>query len=224
MLSRVVKHLRHNVVAYVALFFAISGTAVAVGLPRNSVNSRHIVDGGVRRADVANNAINAARVRDVERSVSIPLGSFWDCEQAGVGRDLDWTNDADGNADRFSNNFEGVIRWDDVTGSGDDQSTVCAEFMVPTDAVDDVELRVHAGKQQELGPTVEQITGNVDGHTHTEDMVAGTAPTTYTFPTDIGFTSGDTIKVSISAHSPVGSILDDGVDVYSVDFVYRATQ
>lgn len=225
MFARAVNHVRHNAVAYLALFIAMSGTAYAVGLPRNSVSSPNIVNGEVKRVDIARNAVNAPRVKDVARAISIPLGSFADCEDPAVGRDLDWTNDVDANADRaISSNLDRVIRWDDSAGQGDDQSTVCSEFTVPPDAVDDFALRVNAGKQQESGPTTEQITANLSGFSHTEDMVAGTAQTSYVFPTDIGFTSGDTIRVSVTAHAAAGSLIDDSVEVHAVDFVYRSRQ
>lgn len=52
MSRRIRDHARGNVVAYVALFFAISlGTAWALG--EDSVKSKHIKDGQVRTADVA---------------------------------------------------------------------------------------------------------------------------------------------------------------------------
>lgn len=43
-------HIRSNVVGYVALFFALSGAAYALGT--NEVKSRHIKDGAVRAVDV----------------------------------------------------------------------------------------------------------------------------------------------------------------------------
>lgn len=53
MLERLGSHVRHNVVAYLALFFAIGGTAVAVTTaPRNSVVSKSIKDGAVKARDV----------------------------------------------------------------------------------------------------------------------------------------------------------------------------
>ncbi len=50
MAKRVGKHLRGNVVAYVALFFAL-GMGTAWALERNSVRSKHIVDGQVQVRD-----------------------------------------------------------------------------------------------------------------------------------------------------------------------------
>ncbi|MDQ3729340.1 MAG: hypothetical protein M3355_07085 [Actinomycetota bacterium] len=55
MSHRIRTHLKHNVIGYVALFFSLSlGTAWALGT--NSVKSKHIKDGQVRSADVANDS------------------------------------------------------------------------------------------------------------------------------------------------------------------------
>jgi len=55
---------RGNAVAYVALFFALAGGAYASGAlaPANSVNSQAIINGQVKRADLANGAVSASKV------------------------------------------------------------------------------------------------------------------------------------------------------------------
>ena len=57
---------RHStVVAYLALFVALGGTSyAAVSLSKNSVRSKHIKNGQVKRADLRNNALNAEKVQD----------------------------------------------------------------------------------------------------------------------------------------------------------------
>src|SRR5688572_20630499 len=57
-------HIRSNVVAYVALFFALGlGTAwAATELGKNDVRSRHIKNGGVRTKDLANDAVTSPKV------------------------------------------------------------------------------------------------------------------------------------------------------------------
>ena len=57
---------RHGtVIAYLALFVALSGTSyAAVTLSNNSVLSRHIKAGQVKRSDLANKAGNASKVAD----------------------------------------------------------------------------------------------------------------------------------------------------------------
>lgn len=52
-----------NVVATLALFIALGGTSfAAVTLAKNSVRSSHITNGQVKRADLANRAVNSAKV------------------------------------------------------------------------------------------------------------------------------------------------------------------
>ena len=55
------KHLRSNVVGYVAVFLALSGTATAL-TGSNTVFSDDITDGEVKTADVATDAIRAAKI------------------------------------------------------------------------------------------------------------------------------------------------------------------
>ena len=60
-------HLRTNIVGYVALFIALSGSAYAIdgGLPgQDQVGSADIIDGEVFSADVRNNQIFSGDVRD----------------------------------------------------------------------------------------------------------------------------------------------------------------
>ena len=66
MSSAIRTHLRDNLVAYVALFFAL-GVGTAWALDRNSVKSRHIANGQVRSADVADEESGRALVgNDIE--------------------------------------------------------------------------------------------------------------------------------------------------------------
>ena len=52
------------IVACVALLLALTGSAIAAGVAKNSVRSAQIVDGTVRTLDVRDNAINSAKVAD----------------------------------------------------------------------------------------------------------------------------------------------------------------
>ena len=61
--NRIGEHFRGNVVAYVALFFALGGSAYAVtALDRNSVRSKHIVNGQVKTPDLANGAVTEEKL------------------------------------------------------------------------------------------------------------------------------------------------------------------
>ena len=59
------RHLRNNVVGYLALFVALSGTAyAAVELGKNDVRSRHIKNGQVKIKDLAADAVTSPKVAD----------------------------------------------------------------------------------------------------------------------------------------------------------------
>lgn len=50
------------VISCVALFMALTGSALAVGIAKNSVRSAQIVDGSVRSIDLRDNAVSAAKI------------------------------------------------------------------------------------------------------------------------------------------------------------------
>jgi len=58
------RHIRSNVVGYVALFFALSAGAYAAGLAPDSVRSKHIKNGQVKTQDVADDSLDQLDVRD----------------------------------------------------------------------------------------------------------------------------------------------------------------
>lgn len=51
-----------TIISCLALFLALTGSAFAVGVAKNSVRSAQIVDGTVRTVDVRDNAVNAAKI------------------------------------------------------------------------------------------------------------------------------------------------------------------
>src|ERR1700761_2560509 len=64
MFSRIVGHLRGNLVGYVALFAALGGTSyAAVRLPPGSVTTSALAKGAVTNAKLANNSVGTANLR-----------------------------------------------------------------------------------------------------------------------------------------------------------------
>ena len=62
-MRRVGEHFRGNVVGYLGVFLALTGTAVA--LPgTNTVDSGDIINGEVRRGDIAGSAVNSSKIAD----------------------------------------------------------------------------------------------------------------------------------------------------------------
>ncbi len=66
------RYIRSNLLGFVAIFLALSGLAVAAGLPKNSVKSKQIKDGQVKSADVADNGLTGV---DINESTLQGLGS-----------------------------------------------------------------------------------------------------------------------------------------------------
>lgn len=65
MLGRLGRHVRQQFVGYIALFVALGGVSyAAVALPKNSVGTKQIAKGAVKKADLGNNAVTSAKVKD----------------------------------------------------------------------------------------------------------------------------------------------------------------
>ena len=64
MLARLRSHLRSNVIGYLALFVALSGSAYAVTAPRNSVGSKSIRNGQVKSPDLHDNGVAGVDLQD----------------------------------------------------------------------------------------------------------------------------------------------------------------
>jgi trimeric autotransporter adhesin len=65
--NRISSHIRSNIIAYAALFFALSGTAYAIDGPlpgQNQVGSLDIINGEVANDDLANNSIGTDKIAD----------------------------------------------------------------------------------------------------------------------------------------------------------------
>jgi len=64
MSARLRRHIRSNVIGYVALFVALSGSAYAVTAPRNSISSKSIRNGQVKSPDLQDNGVASVDLQD----------------------------------------------------------------------------------------------------------------------------------------------------------------
>jgi hypothetical protein len=79
MLRRVLNHVQRNLVAYLALFIALSGTSFAAAslvIPANSVGSKQIRNGSIQRIDVSRKAVASLRGQRGPRGPEGPAASF----------------------------------------------------------------------------------------------------------------------------------------------------
>lgn len=64
-MSRLVTHIRHNVIGYLALFVALGGTSYAAfSLPRNSVGTRQLRNGAVTNKKLGRGAVAPTNLSD----------------------------------------------------------------------------------------------------------------------------------------------------------------
>ena len=63
MLSKLGSHVRHNVVGYIALFFAVTGVAYAATLPKNSVGTAQLKKNAVTTPKVKKAAVTGPKLR-----------------------------------------------------------------------------------------------------------------------------------------------------------------
>jgi hypothetical protein len=98
MFARLAKHLRNNIVGYVAVFIALSAGAYAAGLKKNSVKSKQIKDGAVVSVDVGDDSLTGVDVQeptlhgvDADRLGGSPREDFVQGAQDVGGSDLTGT-------------------------------------------------------------------------------------------------------------------------------------
>jgi hypothetical protein len=121
------------VVACIALFVSLSGAGYAAfSLPRNSVQSKHIVNGQVKAPDIGANAVNGAKVQDdsltggdVDESTLGPLAPeaihvVADEDMANGWKNLDPFNWA---AFSYYKDLEGVVHLSGVLNTSDATSS-----------------------------------------------------------------------------------------------------
>jgi hypothetical protein len=74
-MSRLITHVRHNVIGYLALFVALGGTSYAAfSLPKNSVGTRQLRNGAVTNHKLANGSVGAKKLDGKSIAGSV---AFW---------------------------------------------------------------------------------------------------------------------------------------------------
>lgn len=199
----------------------VSGGDLTVGATKFVVNQ---TSGLITSASV-----DATSVVDTTRYISFPLRSFVEC-QTDAGADIGFDTTADALPDFVNSATDGtglILRFDDVTGTEDQNSEVCNNFTVPPDYASGGHFRVRALKDAHAGATeVMNCAVSVNGaalQTAGTVTVSVLATTPYSCtPTIASLAANDSVSYSLSITS--GTTMDDQVDIASVEFVYTATQ
>jgi hypothetical protein len=180
--SRLGRHLRSNVVAYLALFVAMSGTAYATAtigssdIKRDAVLSRHIKNGEIRQADLNNFAVTGAKV--VNGSIT-----HVDLKKASSGFD-------DVDADKFAGHPIGDFVRDatnPLQGSGDIGGVVVRGYKLDTttstgvDFSNGVSLQTDsvAGHVRLCTNTGLSYVAYIDGNRNSGTLLTGTCETAF---------------------------------------------
>ena len=175
------------------------------------------------------NALTAAYITNITRSVSIPLRSWLECttDAGGVITPTDGT-DAHPNLANSATNGLGFSLSFDATGGSVDTDYVCSQIPVPRDYASSGYLVFRATKGAETGANSEvlncqgSINGAALGAAGTV-TTSGTASAAYVCgPTLTALAAGDSLGLTFNITS--GGTADDAVNVYSVAFEYLAIE
>ena len=180
-------------------------------------------------AEISNDAVTAAKIPNLTRSVAIPLPGFADCGTGVVGF-LDFISSADAKADYVTFGSVGSrisLLFDSTAGSPDQDSPICAGFSVPLDYASGGEIRLNATLTTAPDPATEVLNCSAGrnfsahGASGTVSIPAnGNAFYTCT-PTLTGLAAGEYVDFFLMITS--NGTMDDAVRINSLEFRYVAT-
>lgn len=182
---------------------------------------------------LATGEIGATEIADVTRAISFPLFSFVECT-TNAATALKFTDGTDA-LPNFNNSstdgLGGTIRFDDTGSSEDETTKICNSFMVPSDYASGGTFRVRALKDGATATNSEDINCAVSVNGAALEAagtisvsVAATGSYICT-PTIAALAVNDSVSYNLTITSETGAgLMDDTVDIASVEFVYTSTQ
>jgi hypothetical protein len=240
---------RQNVLGLVAIFIALSGTAVAAQMatphgaktakakkgrrgpagpagPQGSAGLSTGPAGGdltgtYPAPTIANDAVGPAKIQNAARSVNLPLGSFYDVD---FNTAIPFTGSGGINQANFVSSTALVIEYDAAPGPGQqDDSHISTTLSVPPDYASGGSIAIRASKSADFG-AAETLSCNVsvDGSAASPTAIAtitSAANTAYTLTPSATYAPGDSVALICNAVAT-----DNFVYITSIEFRYTATQ
>lgn len=211
---------------------------VGNGTPGNTLNGEDLyvegdveVDGSVQfdgsfTAGVSE--IDSTEIANVERRINLPLFSWIECD-TDAGTQIGFGESVDALPDFINSSTDGTgftLRFDATSGSEDQNTSICSQFMVPADYASGGSFRVRYAKPSSAGATeVINCSVSVNGAAL---QAAGTATTASTnasaacSPTISSLAANDSVSANFYITS--GTTMDEYVEFLAVSFLYTATQ
>jgi hypothetical protein len=189
------------------------------------------LSGGFSNLQLGPDSVGAPEIANVQRSVSIPLTSFIDCQTDG-GAYLPFVSNAD-NADNiarfevFNQDGSGPLIGFDANATAPDQNfEICSTFSVPADYASGGAFHVTGDRdvantaEEDLLCSAAANSGSPDTATVVLDSqnVDKTCTPTFTPP----LAAGNSMQFFLSITSP--TTMDSSVRLSAVEFVYTAAQ
>lgn len=178
--------------------------------------------------DVAAAEIDSTEILNIERRINLPLFSWIECD-TDAGTQIGFGETTDALPDFINSATDGTgftLRFDATSGSEDQSTSICSQFMVPANYASGGSFRVRYAKAASTGATeVINCSVSVNGAAL---QAAGTVTTASTgtssacSPTIASLAANDSVNANFYITS--GTTMDEYVDILAVAFVYTSTQ
>lgn len=215
-------------------------TIVAADIATDAVTTTEILDETITASDIGTDAVTGSEVMDetitsadianISRAISFPLRSFTDC-QTDAGADIGFDATADTLPDFETSDTDGtgmVIRFDDTSGTEDQDSEICNNFTVPIDYDSGGLFKIRILKDGATVTNSEKINCAVSVN---GGALQSAGSTTISSASSTSVNCSATIasltfydSVSFTLYITSSGTMDDTVDIAGVAFIYNATQ
>ena len=208
----------------------VSGTTATVGGAGQDAIALTTDGTGDAELTVPGESIAAGEITNLTRApIHLPLRSFIEC-QTDAGADIGFGEGADALPDFINSATDGVgftLRFDDSLAQEDQNVEICNQFVVPSDYVSTLTVRVRADKDAHAGATeVLNCDASINGAALTGTPgtveITSASSTSYACTLPSSYAANDSVSLALWITS--GGTMDDVVDLAAVEITYTATQ